>query len=155
MLRKLLLGLACLLAACNAGMSELKPGVSTASDVRRAMGTPSYEWQEADGGMVWEFARGPTGTVTYMVRIGSDGILREIRQALNDATFANIRPGQTKEEIRRMLGRPAETMTFAQRQEEVWSWRYEPATGERWMFHVHFVLDGLVRTTSRNQVDTP
>lgn len=119
------------------------------------MGSPSYEWQESDGAVVWEFARGPSGTVTYMVRIGPDGILREIRQVLNDATFASIRPGQTKEEIRRMLGRPAETMTFARREEEVWSWRYEPATGERWMFHIHFDLDGRVRTTSRNQVDTP
>lgn len=158
MLRKLFLALGALLAlaGCDLMMKDLKPGVSTLADVRKIMGEPAHEWKESDGGVTLEYPRGPSGVVTYMVTLGSDGILKEIRQVLTDAYFAKIVPGMTKDEVRRLVGRPAETMVFRNRDEDVWSWRYEPATGERWMYHVHFRLgDGKVYTTSRNQVDTP
>jgi hypothetical protein len=143
------------LLGCDLRMLDLKPGVSTAAEVKRAMGQPTYEWKEPDGSLTWEFPRGPTGVVTYMVTIRPDGILKEIRQVLTQAYFAQIRPGMTQDEIRRLIGKPGETMTFPLKKEEVWTWRYEPATGERWHFHVHFDLAGRVLTTSANQVDTP
>lgn len=143
------------LLGCDLRMLDLEPGVSTAADVQKAMGQPTFEWKDPDGSLTWEFHRGPTGVVTYMVTIGPDGVLKEIRQVLTQAYFAQIRPGMGREEIRRLIGRPAETMTFPLKKEEVWTWRYEPATGERWHFHVHFDLAGRVLTTSSNQVDTP
>ena len=158
MLRKLAAVLAALLAlvGCDARMSDLKPGVSTASDVSAVMGKHTFEWKEPDGAVTWEFPRGPAGVVTYMIVIGPDGKLREIRQVLTDANFATLKPGMTGDEVRRVVGRPAETMKFANLGEDVWSWRYEPATGEQWMYHVHFNLaDGKLKRTSRTQANTP
>ncbi|MCK7501841.1 MAG: hypothetical protein MZW92_76470 [Comamonadaceae bacterium] len=74
-------------------MKDLKPGVSTGFDVRDRMGTPTLEWRNADGSVTWEFARTPEGKVNYMVTIGPDNILREIRQVLTEENFAKVREG--------------------------------------------------------------
>jgi hypothetical protein len=143
------------LFGCDVRMLDLKPGVSTATEVKSAMGQPTFEWKEPDGTLTWEFPRGPMGSVTYMVTIRPDGVLKEIRQVLTQEYFARIRPGLTKEEVRRLIGKPGETMTFPAKKEEVWSWRYEPGAGETWQFHVHFGLDGRVVTTSANRIGEP
>lgn len=156
MLRKLLVVVALVLAACDARMLDLKPGVSTAADVTKAMGPHTLEWKEQDGGATWEFPRGPAGVVTYMVTLGKDGVLKEIRQVLTDANFARLQPGLSQDEVRRMVGRPAQTMKFPNLQEDVWSWKYETGPNEQWMFHVHFSLaDQKVKRTSRNRVGEP
>jgi len=157
MFRRITIMLASLLAlfGCDLGMQSLKPGVSTAAEVKSAMGQPAFEWKEPDGSLTWEYPRGPLGVVTYMVTIRPDGVLKEIRQVLTQEYFARIRPGLTQDEVRRLIGRPGETMTFPARKEEVWSWRYEPASGETWQFHVHFDLDGRVVTTSANKTGEP
>jgi hypothetical protein len=157
MFRKLLPFLAALLlVACDAQMIDLKPGISTAADVTKAMGRHTFEWQEPDGSVTWEFPRGPAGVVTYMVVIGKDGVLKEIRQVLNDRTFAQLRPGMTPDEVRRLIGRPAETMKFANLQEDVWSWKYETGPNEQWMYHVHFSLpDMKLKRTSRDRTGEP
>ena len=49
------------LVGCDTGISQLKPGVSTAAEVRTVMGNPTFEWKAPDGSMTWEFARGPEG----------------------------------------------------------------------------------------------
>jgi hypothetical protein len=62
----------------------------------------------------------------------------------------------TTDEVRRLIGRPAETMKFANLGEDVWSWKYETGPNEEWMHHVHFSLaDGKLKRTSRNRVGTP
>jgi hypothetical protein len=157
MLRLLLAALAALLVAgCDLQMRDLKPGVSTAADVTKAMGKHTFEWKEPDGSVTWEFPRGPAGVVTYMVVLGKDGVLREIRQVLDDATFAKLQPGMTPDEVRKLIGRPAQTMKFANLQEDVWSWKYETGPNELWNFHVHFNLgDGKLKKTSRERTGTP
>jgi hypothetical protein len=143
------------LAACDYRVKELKPGKSTAFEVRDVLGTPTHEWKEADGTLQWEFARGPQGVVTYMAIIGTDSVLKEFRQVLAPAYFAKVQPGQGKEEIRKLLGRPGETMNFPLKKEEVWSWRYEEGPNDPYQFHVHFDLDGKVVTTSRSRIGEP
>lgn len=143
------------LFGCDIRMLDLKPGVSTAAEVKRAMGEPTFEWKEPDGGVTWEFPRGPSGSVTYMVDMRPDGILKEIRQVLKEEYFAKIRPGLSKDEVRKLIGRPAETMTFPLKKEEVWSWKFEQGSGQYWHFHAHFELDGRIVTATRNRVEEP
>jgi outer membrane protein assembly factor BamE (lipoprotein component of BamABCDE complex) len=140
------------LLGCDAAMIKLKPGISTATQVRKALGNPSFEWKEPDGSYTWEFPRGPQGAVTYMVDMGADHILKAVRQVLTEAYFAKIEPGMTREAVRKLIGRPAETVPYANLQEEVSTWRYEFAHGEDWFFHVHFHPDGTVKRTSRQKV---
>lgn len=151
----LMLGSLLALFGCDLRMTELKPGVSTATEVKSVMGQPTYEWKEPDGAVTWEYPRGPSGSVTYMVTVGPDNVLREIRQVLSAQYFGKIRPGLGKDEVRRIIGKPAETMTFPLKKEEVWTWRFEEGSGTYWHFHTHFDLEGKVVTTSRDRVDTP
>jgi hypothetical protein len=157
MIRTLLLMFAWLLAlfGCDIRMLDLKPGISIATEVKRAMGEPTFEWKEPDGALIWEFPRGPSGSVTYMVEMRPDGVLKEIRQVLKEEYFAKIRPGLSKDEVRRLIGKPAETMTFPLKKEEVWSWKFEQGSGEYWQFHAHFDLGGKVVTATRNRVEEP
>lgn len=150
--RTLLLAALALLG-CDAGISQLKPGVSTATDVRKVLGEPAFEWREPDGSYTWEFPRGPTGVVTYMVDIGPDHRLKALRQVLTDDYFARIERGMSREAVRKLVGRPGETMFFPNLQEDVWTWRYEVGSNDVWFFHVHFGVDGTVKRTSRNKFD--
>lgn len=143
------------LLGCEPRMSELEPGVSTAAEVKRIMGAPTFEWKAPDGTVTREFPRGPSGSVTYMADLGPDGVLKGIRQVLAEGYFAKIRPGLSQEEVRRLIGRPAETMPFPLKQEEVWSWKFAPGSGEKWHFHVHFDLEGRVVAATRNRVEEP
>ncbi len=141
------------LLGCDAGLSQLKPGVSTAADVRKVLGEPAFEWREPDGSYTWEFPRGPTGVVTYMVDLAPDHKLKAVRQVLTDDYFAKIERGMPREAVRKLVGRPGETMFFPNLQEEVWTWRYEIGSNDVWFFHVHFGVDGAVKRTSRNKFD--
>jgi outer membrane protein assembly factor BamE (lipoprotein component of BamABCDE complex) len=144
--------LAALLPACDAvNLQELKPGISTAREVRERMGQPTSEWRETDGSVVWEYPRTPNGIVNYMVVIGPDEVLREIRQVLTEENFARVRPGMSQEEIRRLLGKPANIMTFPLKQETVWDWKIRAESGGDVFFNVHFDPSGRVVRTSTNQ----
>ena len=150
----LLAGLAAvLLPACDAiNLRELKPGVSTAYEVRDRMGSPESEWRESDGSLVWEYPRTPEGMVNYMLVIGPDQVLREIRQVLTDENFARVTPGMTREEVRRLLGKPAHQLHFPLKEEWVWDWKIKSEPSMDWFFNVHFDEAGRVVRTSTNHV---
>lgn len=157
MIRKLITGIACVivaavLPACDAiTFEKLRPGVSTALEVRDLMGAPTMEWKEADGSVVWEYPRTPNGVENFMITIGPDKVLREIRQVLTDENFARVSPGMSKEDIRRLLGKPASEVYFERKKELVWDWKTKSEGNSEWFFNVHFDEAGRVLRTSTSQ----
>lgn len=140
------------LAACDAiTMKELKPGVSTGYEVRDRMGAPSMEWKNLDGTLTWEYTRQPMGTENFMIVIGPDNIMREIRQVVTEENFGRVEKGMTREQVRRLLGKPGKTMFLDLKKEEVWDWRYKGTHGNDMFFHVHFDPAGNVVATSRTE----
>jgi outer membrane protein assembly factor BamE (lipoprotein component of BamABCDE complex) len=158
MIRRILQGLltgvlAATLPACDRiNLQELKPGVSTAFEVRDRMGAPTMEWKDADGSVTWEYPRTPEGLVNYMLVIGPDNVLREVRQVLTEENFARVQPGMRHEEIRRLLGKPAHQIPFELKKEVVWDWKTKSEPSMDWYFNVHFNRDGQVVKTSSNFV---
>ncbi|MCB1933025.1 outer membrane protein assembly factor BamE [Accumulibacter sp.] len=145
--------LALVFAACDADrLSKLKPGSSSGDEVRKLMGQPTLEWVDADGTRVWEYPRTPEGIVNYMLVIGPDNVLREVRQVLTEENFARVRPGMSSDEVRYMLGRPAHEVYFSLKQEKVWDWKTKVEPGMTWYFNVHFNNDGVVTRTSTSFV---
>ncbi|MQM31421.1 MAG: hypothetical protein CRU78_13225 [Candidatus Accumulibacter phosphatis] len=143
-------------SACDADkLSKLKPGITRADEVRQLMGAPSMEWVEADGARVWEYPRTPQGIVNYMLVIGPDKVLREVRQVLTEENFAKVRPGMSSEEVRYLLGRPAHELYFSLKQEKVWDWKTRVEPGMTWYFNVHFNNHGVVTRTSTNFTPGP
>jgi hypothetical protein len=118
------------------------------AQVQARMGKPETVRKNSDGSETWEYPGGPLGRQTYMVTLGSDHAVKEVRQVLSDEYFSKVIPGMSRDEVRALLGRPGETATYAARDEEVWSWRYQQQ--KPMFFHVLFDRSaGTVRTTQR------
>ena len=145
----LLLLSAALLVACDAKRIEkLEEGVATEADVRQQFGDPVTITEKADGSKIMEYPRQPEGSSNYLITIGADGRMSALRQLLTPATFAKVRPGLAKDEVRRMLGKPAKTQRFALKpDEEIWDWRFLDG-GVPKMFSVTFGGDARVITTA-------
>ena len=43
----------------GAHLEQLKPGISTAQEIRERMGPPGAEWPNPDGTVTWEYSRQP------------------------------------------------------------------------------------------------
>ena len=141
------------LAGC-ASFESLSPG-TPAQQVQDRVGAPSDVWKSPDGSEVWEYALGPLGTQTYMVSLGPDRAVREVRQVLNDENVSRIKPGMTRDEVRRIVGRPG-TINYAEaRNEEVWNWRYREWGSRLMDLYVQFDRpSGAVKGVTRFQIDT-
>ena len=120
------------------GLDKLAKGVSTESDVRGVMGQPDTVWEQEDGARTLEYPKGPEGVRTWMFDIDRSGKLSDYRQVLSEATFGAIRPGMSRDEVRRMLGRPKSVAEYRLKNEEVWDWRYLDPTNTPRFFNVHF-----------------
>jgi len=136
--------LAALLLACDPQrISELEDGVATEADVRARFGEPAAVYSEENGARTFEYPRQPAGQVNYMITIGADGKMSALRQVLKPANFAKVLPGLDKAQVRRLLGKPARTQSYALKQEEVWDWRFADDQ-ENKVFSATFDLDGKV-----------
>ena len=112
-------------------MQDLKPGVSTGYDVRDKLGKPGIEWRNDDGSVTWEYTRQPEGTECFMATIGPDNILKSLENVLTPQNFARVQAGWTKDQVRRLLGKPRSVQSFAMKKEEVWDWRLPPNSTPR------------------------
>jgi outer membrane protein assembly factor BamE (lipoprotein component of BamABCDE complex) len=138
-----------LLAGCDPQrVARLEEGVSTEVDVRKQFGDPVTVTQLPDGTRVLDYPRQPEGWTNYVIRIGPDGKMSSLRQLLNDDNFATIRPGMDAQQVRDILGRPAEQKRYDLKNEEVWSWRYKPVNESR-LLTVTFGPDGKVVATAK------
>jgi hypothetical protein len=139
--------LALILAAGCANFSATSPGDS-APTVEARVGAPGSAWKNADGSEVWEYPLGPSGVQTFMIDIGPDRTVRAVRQVLREEYFSKVVPGMSRDEVRRLLGRPKEVWYFPARDEEVWTWRYLEVNYR--LFSVLFDRpSGAVRSTLR------
>jgi outer membrane protein assembly factor BamE (lipoprotein component of BamABCDE complex) len=134
------------------GLDKLSKGISTEGDVRTVMGRPETVWEEDDGRRTLEYPKGPMGHRTWFFEIGKDGKLADYRQVLTEENFANIKPGMSMDQVRRMLGKPRSISQFKLKNEEVWDWTYMQPTQKTRLFNVHFdIASGKVTGTSTSE----
>ena len=141
-----------LLPACDAvNLNEIWPGITTAAEVKARMGEPGFIHHDNDGTAIWEYSRQPQGVQCYMIAFDGKDVVTRMDQVLNDANYARITDGLSKDDVRRILGAPATKVVFNNLREEIWEWRIEgvPSTEETY-FAVHFDTGhGAVKKTSR------
>jgi outer membrane protein assembly factor BamE (lipoprotein component of BamABCDE complex) len=139
------LALAASLAGC--GVFPVKNGMDE-MQVQARMGKPETVRKNSDGSQVWEYPSGPLGRQTYMVSLGTDHAVKEVRQVLTDEYFSQVKTGMSRDDVRHLLGKPGEVSVFSARNEEVWSWRYQQQNAM--FFNVMFDrTSGAVRSTQR------
>jgi len=143
-----------LFAAGCASFSAINPGAS-AQHVETLVGAPASVWKNADGSEVWEYPQGPLGVETYMVTLGSDHAVREVRQVLSDETISKLHAGISRDEVRRLLGRPRDIGFSSLNDEEIWSWRYREWGVRNMELYVQFDRPtGALKKITRFQIDT-
>ena len=134
------------------GLDKLSKGISTEGDVRAVMGPPDTVRDESDGSRILEYPKGPMGHRTWFFVIGKDGKLADYRQVLTEENFSDIKPGMSRDAVRRMLGKPRGVSQFKLKNEEVWDWVYLQPDNKSRLFNVHFDIDsGTVTRTSRSE----
>ena len=132
-----------LLAGC-ASPRSLVAGQSTETDVRTRMGAPTDTRVDRNGDRLWEYATGPEGVETHVVRFGADGKVKAVTQLLADDKLAQVVPGKTtKSEVRELLGRPADEAVYPVGL--TWWWRYLRNGISPGYLVVSFNPDGTVR----------
>ena len=71
-----------------------------------------------------------------------------LRQVLIPANFARIQPGMMMEDVRKILGKPAQAITYSLNNETAWDWRYLEPPNTSMVFTVWFNPDyRVLRTT--------
>jgi len=148
--------LAVAMAACDRqgrpveefGLEKLAKGISSEGDVRMVMGQPETVWEEEDGTRALQYPKGPEGARTWEFTIDNSGKLKDYRQLLTQENFSRVAKGMSRDEVRRMLGKPRKVEQFKLKNEEVWDWRYLEGNVQR-LFNVHFdMTSGKVTGTS-------
>ena len=143
------------LAGCaTVGIVGLKPGQSTESDVRRALGEPARTFAQSDGSRELVYPMGPAGMQTFMARISSSGTLVALDQALVDERFRQIRPGTTTaDEIERLIGPPWRKIAFPNKGQVAWDYVYR----DTWDYVVDLsvMIDGRGIVAETVQRSTP
>ncbi len=132
--RALLLPLLVMTLAACAGVRSVVPEQSTLSTVHQSLGSPTDIRFDRNGDELWEYARGPMGMETHLIRAGDNGRVKSVTQLLTEEQFAKVVPGQmTKADVRHLLGRPSDQAFLYNGTS--WSWRVDlkPETG-------HFVV---------------
>ena len=140
--RTLLTGTVALLGACAVlQLPQASPG-QTEAEVLSRLGQPTGRYNLPAGGQRLEYATGPYGRTTVMVDLAADGRVTASQQVLTEANFAKVRHGMPRDEVLRLLGRPADKAgEYMNRQ--TWSWRYP--TYECMWARITFEPDGRVR----------
>lgn len=144
----LVIAAALLLAGCDPQrIDQLEEGVATEADVRQRFGQPEKIWDGPAGLRILEYNRQPAGQKNYMITIAADGRMTALQQVLSPANFGRVEPGMMMEDVRRMLGKPARTTTYALKNESAWDWRYLEPPNTAMVFSVWFNPDmRVVRT---------
>lgn len=142
-LTTILLACVVVLGGCATPRS-LVVGQSTDADVRAIAGTPTDTRVDRNGDRVYEYATGPEGYETYIVRIGADGKVKEVTQALTEDQLAKVAPGtSTRADVRDLLGQPTYENDYLGI--PTWSWRFAMYGVRPGFLVVTFNPDGTVR----------
>ena len=139
----LLLSIAGGLAGCT-NPGGIVPQQFTRVETLAKAGAPTDIRFDRNGEELWEYASGPSGFETHLVRFGADGRVKEVTQLLTPERLFTVVPGQsTKQDVRHLLGRPSEVSHHLAG--EAWSWRSQVGTAQPGHLVVTFNPDNTVR----------
>lgn len=118
------LALVAVLAGCAIPRPALVQAGQAEAEVLAAMGAPTGRYPLAGGAQRLEFAQGPLGVRTWMVDLDAAGKVLKIRQVMDSYYFDQVQDGMSRDDLLRLLGRPASRQREYQNR-ETWSWRFD------------------------------
>jgi outer membrane protein assembly factor BamE (lipoprotein component of BamABCDE complex) len=70
------------------------------------------------------------------------------------AQVAQVQVGQTRDDVRRLLGPPVSTMVLARLQQEVWTYKYYDVTAPRPHMELYVYFEPMGQTVLRTEAGT-
>jgi outer membrane protein assembly factor BamE (lipoprotein component of BamABCDE complex) len=145
---RILLGLAAALAlaACSTPGS-VKPGQDEAA-VRSTAGQPTGVIKLPGGATRWQYSGQPYNQTVWNIDFDGQGRVSAVEQVMTDTAFARIRSGRdTRNEVLRDFGPPAETFSYPMKNETAWMYRYFIQGGFYAAMFIYFDPAGVVKRT--------
>ena len=134
------------LAAC-ATPNSLSPG-TTLDEARARLGNPTGSYSLPGGGTRLQYSNQPFDQSVWNANFDAQGRLASVEQMMTDAAFARVQPGKdTRNEVLRDFGEPAETFYYKLRDESAWMYRYYTYGGFKAAMFVYFDPAGVVKRT--------
>lgn len=134
------------LTACATPQS-LKPG-TTIDQARATLGRPTGEYQLAAGGARLQYSNQPFDQSVWNADFDAQGRLVRAEQVMTDAAFARVQSGKdTRNEVLRDFGQPAQTFDYRLRNETAWMYRYYTFGGFKAAMFIYFDPAGVVKRT--------
>ncbi len=141
--RALGLVLLALLTGCSL-MPERVPMGATRGEIESRLGRPTAVHALANG-MRLQYSRQPAGQQVYNLDLGADGGLRQVEQVMDAGWLQRIEVDRwTRDDALLHLGRPALVERVARWDGDIWTYRFQEATGAR-QVHLHLDRAGVVR----------
>ncbi len=139
------IGVVCTLLLGVAGCAlpySLEPG-EPLDAVRQRLGQPGNEQETPGGGRKLLY---PIGRQTFALAFDPQGRLQHWENVLDEAHFALVGAGMTREQVRGQLGEPSEIWGVRYHHQTVWSYRFLGPFCL--LFHVGLTPAGIVEDTS-------
>lgn len=134
------------LAGCSLPGS-IRPG-ATADEARAAAGRPTATIALPGGGQRWQYSGQPWSQWVWNVDFDAQGKVVRNEQVLTDEAFARVRPGvDTRTDIVREFGLPADSFHYRLRNETAYMYRYFVHGGFHAAMFIYFDPAGVVLRT--------
>lgn len=134
------------LAAC-ATPKSLAPG-TTLDEARAKLGNPTGSYSLPGGGTRLQYSNQPFDQSVWNADFDGQGRLARVEQMMSDAAFARVQSGKdTRTEVLRDFGQPAETFVYKLRDESAWMYRYLTYGGFKAAMFIYFDPAGVVKRT--------
>ena len=149
MTRRLLPGLvvAAALFGCGTQAGSVRPGQDEAA-VSATAGRPTAIVKLPDAATRWQYSGQPFNQAVWNVDFDAQGRVRSVEQMMTDEAFATIKSGRdTRAEVLRDFGPPAESFSYPLKNETAWMYRYFTFGGFYAAMFVYFDPAGVVKRT--------
>ena len=134
------------LAAC-ATPNSMAPG-TTIDQARARLGNPTGTYSLPGGGTRLQYSNQPFDQTVWNADFDTQGRLARVEQVMTDAAFARVRSGKdTRNDVLRDFGQPAEMFHYKMRDEYAWMYRYFTYGGFKAAMFVYFDPAGVVKRT--------
>lgn len=134
------------LSACG-WAGQVKPG-DTEAAVLSSAGRPTASYALPDGTKRLQYSGQPFSQFVWNIDINAQGRVVRVEQMMSDEAFAHIHSGRdTRADVLREFGPPAETYSFALKNETAYMYRYFTQGGFYVAMFVFFDPAGVVTRT--------
>lgn len=134
------------LAACATPQS-LAPG-STLEQAQARLGRPTGNYSLPSGGTRLQYSNQPFDQSVWNADFDAQGRLARVEQVMTDAAFSRVQSGKdTRTDVLRDFGQPAEAFHYKLRDETAWMYRYFTHGGFKAAMFIYFDPAGVVKRT--------